>query len=414
MIQLTLLAGLVGLACVLLIALLIGQKRQLRTLQELNQHDPMPAIKESLFELLLQNQQTANTAMQQFSQQNTETQQQHLMRLQNTLRENFTGLEKQLYATIDRAHQQLREQFDKLNQTTQQQLSKMSQEVEQRLSKGFEKTNETFTNIIKRLAIIDDAQKKIADLSENVISLQDILTDKRSRGAFGEMQLMSLIQNMMPPNSYQAQQTLSNGTRVDCLLKLPEPTGHVAVDAKFPLENYKKIMDLDSNDPKRQAARGQFKLDLKKHISDISQKYIIPGETSEGALMFIPAEAIFSEIHANHPDIVETAHRARVFMASPSTMMAILTTAAAVLKDSATRKQVHVIQAHLRFLAQDFTRFEKRMENLSRHISQANTDAEQIQVSAQKISKRFVQIEQVEIPDESTLDGKPSLESTTS
>jgi len=359
--------------------------------------DEQNAFKERVFEILLQNQQSSNNTLQQFSQQNNETQQQQLLRLQGTLREHFEGLEKQLYAQIDRSHLQQREQFDKLIQTTQQQLTQISETVEQRLSKGFEKTNETFTNIIQRLAIIDDAQKKIADLSKNVISLQDVLNDKRSRGAFGEIQLMTLINNVLPSNSYEAQSTLSNGNRVDCLLLLPEPTGKVAVDAKFPLENYKKYLDAENSETQRQSSRSQFKQDLKKHITDISQKYIIPGETSDGAVMFIPAEAIFAEIHAHHPDIVEFSHKNRVFMASPSTMMAILTTAAAVLKDSSTRQQIHVIQEHLRLLANDFSRFETRMEKLSKHIQQAHSDAEQVQISAHKITKRFFQIEQAEV-----------------
>lgn len=376
--------------------------------------DSLHSFKERVFEILLHNQQSSNLALQQFSQHNSETQQQHLMRLQGTLRENFEGLEKQLFMQIDRANLQLREQFDKLNTTTSQQLNQISESVEQRLAKGFEKTNETFTNIIQRLAIIDDAQKKIADLSKNVISLQDILSDKRSRGAFGEVQLNTLLSNMLPPNSYALQETLSNGHRVDCLLLLPEPTGKVAVDAKFPLENFKKYLDIDNSEPLRQSAKGQFKLDMRKHIMDIRSKYIIPGETSDGALMFIPAEAIFAEIHAHHPDIVEMAQQARVFLASPATMMAILTTAAAVLKDSATRQQIHVIQEHLRLLAQDFTRFEKRMDNLSKHIQQANTDAEQVQISAQKISKRFFQIEQVELThDHAALPAEPQALTTT-
>jgi DNA recombination protein RmuC len=308
-------------------------------------------------------------------------------------------LDKQVHAILQRSTQNLSQQFDKLNESTQKHLLHISESVETKLAKGFEKTNETFTNIIQRLAIIDDAQKKITDLSQNVVSLQEILSDKRSRGAFGEIQLNTLIQNVLPANSYQLQQTLSNGTRVDCLLLLPEPTGKIAIDAKFPLENFKKYADNEKAETERLTAKQQFKVDIKKHIQDISQKYIIPGETGDGALMFIPAEAIFAEIHAHHPDLVDYAMQNRVWLASPTTMMAILTTACAVLKDSATRQQVHVIQEHLRHLAQDFSRFEKRMDNLSRHIQQAQVDAEQVHTSAQKITKRFNQIEKVELAE---------------
>lgn len=356
-------------------------------------------LKEKLFEILLKNQQSANESLSAFSQQ-------HMLGLQSSMREHFTELDRQIQNVLVRTTTTLSQQFDKLNESTQAHLLKISESVEIKLAKGFEKTNETFTNIITRLAIIDDAQKKITQLSQNVVSLQEILSDKRSRGAFGEVQLNTLLQNCLPSNSYHLQHTLSNNARVDCLLLLPEPTGHVAVDAKFPLENYKKYADNERSEQERQAARVQFKQDIKKHIQDISQKYIVPGETTDGALMFIPAEAIFADIHSHHPELVEYAMQQRVWLASPSTMMAILTTACAVLKDSATRQQVHVIQEHLRLLAQDFGRFEKRMDNLSRHIQQAHDDVEQVHTSALKISKRFTQIEKVELnslPEQSTL-----------
>lgn len=348
------------------------------------------AHKEKIYETLLKNQQLANNGLRDFSSQN-------LLGMQTSLRENFAEIDRQINNVLLRTTTSLSQQFDKLNQSTQENLLKISESVDIKLAKGFEKTNETFTNIISRLAIIDDAQKKITDLSKNVVSLQEILSDKRSRGAFGEVQLNTLIQNCLPTNSYHLQHTLSNGSRVDCLLLLPEPTGKIAIDAKFPLENYKKYADNERSENERLTAKQQFKVDIKKHIQDISQKYIIPGETGDGALMFIPAEAIFADIHSAHPDLVEYAMQARVWLASPSTMMAILTTACAVLKDSATRQQVHVIQEHLRLLAQDFTRFEKRMDNLSRHIQQAHSDVEQVQTSAQKITKRFTQIEKVEL-----------------
>ncbi|MBS0287928.1 MAG: DNA recombination protein RmuC [Proteobacteria bacterium] len=356
-------------------------------------------LKDKLFDTLLKNQQSANESLSTFSQQN-------MLGLQSSLREHFAELDRQIQNVLIRTTTTLSQQFDKLNQSTQEHLLKISESVEIKLAKGFEKTNETFTNIITRLAIIDDAQKKITQLSQNVVSLQEILSDKRSRGAFGEVQLNTLLQNCLPANSYHLQHTLSNNARVDCLLLLPEPTGHVAVDAKFPLENYKKYADNERPESERQAARLQFKQDIKKHIQDISQKYIVPGETTEGALMFIPAEAIFADIHSHYPELVEYAMQQRVWLASPSTMMAILTTACAVLKDSATRQQVHVIQEHLRLLAQDFSRFEKRMDNLSRHIQQAHDDVEQVHTSALKISKRFTQIEKVElntIPDQTAL-----------
>jgi len=253
---------------------------------------------------------------------------------------------------------------------------------------------------LEHLSRIDEAQKKITELSGNVVSLQEVLTDKRSRGAFGEVQLAGLVRNVMPEDSFDLQATLSNGKRVDCLLRLPDPTGNVAIDAKFPLESYQRMQDFDLGKPERVAAATQFKRDIRKHIGDISSKYLIPGETADGAVMFIPAEAIFAEIHAHFPDLVEEAQRARVWMVSPTTLMAVLTTARAVLKDDATRKQVHVIQNHLRKLSADFGRFQQRMDKLAAHIRQAKDDVEQVNTSARKITTHFEKIERVEIePD---------------
>jgi DNA recombination protein RmuC len=193
------------------------------------------------------------------------------------------------------------------------------------------------------------------------------------------------------------QSTLSNHARVDCLLKLPEPTGSVAVDSKFPLENYRASFAEDVPEAERQAAVRRFKVDVKKHIDDIADKYIIAGETSDGAVMFVPAEAVFAEIHARHPDLVEHAQKRHVWVTSPTTLMAILNTARAVIKDFETRRQVHVIKDALSKLARDFERFDHRMQQLANHIRQANDDVQQVHVSSQKITHRFRHIEQVEI-----------------
>lgn len=289
---------------------------------------------------------------------------------------------------------------NELHEILQKRLKDISGQVEQRLNKGFEKTTETFTDVVKRLALIDAAQQHIVELSSNVVSLQEVLTDKRSRGAFGEVQMAGLIANVMPEGSYSLQHTLSNGTRVDCMMFLPDPTGHIAIDSKFPLDSFQKMMDNDATDADRLSAEKQFRLDIKKHIKDIAGKYIIENETADGAIMFIPAEAVFAEIHAHQPQLVEEANRARVWMVSPTTLMAVLTTARAVLKDSATRKQVHVIQEHLVSLAKDFDRFRVRMDKLSVHIQQANNDVKDVHISATKISSRFEKIEKVELKEE--------------
>ncbi len=318
--------------------------------------------------------------------------------------ERFGGMQQSIEKRLGEMSKDSIESFAKsnneLHELLQKRLSDISGQVEQRLNKGFEKTTETFTDVVKRLALIDEAQKRITELSSNVVSLQEVLTDKRSRGAFGEVQMAGLISNVMPEGSYALQHTLSNSTRVDCMMFLPEPTGHIAIDSKFPLDSFQKMMDNEATDIDRVKAEKQFRLDIKKHIKDISEKYIIEGETADGAIMFIPAEAVFAEIHAHQPKLVDEAQRARVWMVSPTTLMAILTTARAVLKDSATRKQVHVIQEHLINLSKDFDRFRKRMDNLSKHIQQANKDVEEVNVSATKISGRFEKIEKVEIKQE--------------
>ncbi len=343
-------------------------------------------LKEYLLHAIIQSQQTQNEALNQ-----------GLLRIQESLRDNIRESDRQMKDALERSQTNLSTQFDKLNVTTEQRLHNISVMVETRLSKGLEKTNVTFTNIIERLAIIDDAQKKITELSTNVVSLKEILHDKRSRGAFGEIQLNALIHNVIPAQNFALQHTLTNGCRVDCMLFLPPPTGNIAIDSKFPLENFRIFTNFNSSEEERAQAKQQFRQDIKKHIQAISEKYIIPGETSDGALMFIPAEAVFSEIHANFPDLVDQAQKARVWLSSPTTLMAILTTACAVIKDSATRKQIHIIQEHLGYLAIDFNRFEKRMDNLTKHIKQVNTDAEEVHTSARKISNRFSKIEKVEI-----------------
>ena len=348
--------------------------------------------------------------------QSREAQLKSLAEMQAKLEQRFgdmqQGIEKRLGEMSQTSIERLAKSNDQIQETLHKRLTEISGQVETRLNKGFEKTNETFTDVVKRLALIDEAQKKITELSSSVVSLQEVLNDKRSRGAFGEAQMMLQVRNALPENAFEEQHLLSNGTRVDCMLFLPEPTGNLAIDAKFPLDSYKTMMDPDVAQSDRLVAEKQFKQDIKKHINDIADKYILPGETSDGALMFIPAEAVFAEIHAHQPGLVEEAQRRRVWMVSPTTMMAVLTTARAVLKDSATRKQVHLIQEHLVRLSTDFDRFRKRMDSLSKHIQQANKDVEEVNTSARKISSRFEKIEKVELHDEEEvemLDDKTDL-----
>lgn len=304
---------------------------------------------------------------------------------------------EELSKSLHLSSEQMAKRIDSLTQNTDLRLKEISNGVEKRLSEGFDKTTKTFSDILQRLALIDDAQKKITDLSNNVVSLQEVLNDKRSRGAFGEVQLNALIRNVLPEQSFKLQHTLSNGKIADCVLFLPDPTGNVVIDSKFPLESYRTMMDLEQGELERKTAQRQFKVDIKKHINDISDKYLIDNETADGAIMFIPAEAIFAEIHGHQSELVDYANKKRVWLASPTTLMAILTTARSVLKDEATRSQIHIIQAHLSHLSQDFDRFKGRFSNLAKHIDQAASDVKQIHTSADKISSRFEKIEQVDI-----------------
>ncbi|MES9856374.1 MAG: DNA recombination protein RmuC [Sedimenticola sp.] len=318
---------------------------------------------------------------------------------QQELSTGIDGVARQLAEGLSRNTESLGKRVDSLTASTDQRLQEISGQVEKRLSEGFEKTTETFTRVLEHLSRIDEAQKRITELSSNVVSLQEVLADKRSRGAFGEVQLNGLVSNLLPEASYSLQHTLSSGARADCMLFLPDPTGHICIDAKFPLESYRRMSNNDLSEGERKRAGGSFRTDIRKHIDDIASKYILPGETADGAVMFIPAEAVFAEIHASFPELVEEAHRRRVWLVSPTTMMAILTTARAVLKDAATREQVHIIQQHLNSLSKDFSRFQSRMDKLAGHIRLAHQDVDEVNISARKISHRFGQIEKVELDE---------------
>ena len=322
---------------------------------------------------------------------------QHQLDSVKLMQENLQHLQQQLLTGLNQRLGAQNEQITQLHQIVDRRLQQISGQVDTRLQQGFEKTTATFGDVIKRLALIDEAQKKITELSQSVVSLQEVLSDKRSRGAFGEVQLEALVGNLIPEGHFALQHTLSNGKRCDCILFLPSPTGNVVIDAKFPLESYQILVSHDSSEHQRREAEKQFKLDVRKHIRDIAEKYIVVNETAEGAMMFVPAEAVFAEIHARHPDLVAEAQRLRVWITSPTTLMAVLTTARAVLKDAATRQQVHVIQQHLHDLAKDFERFSQRMDNLGKHVAQAHKDVQDVQTSANKITSRFAKIDRVEI-----------------
>src|SRR5882762_7854938 len=305
--------------------------------------------------------------------------------LEQKHREMLKDLHEGFTQQGDRLGRNLADSSERLSAKIDQRLDQIAGKVDERLDEGFRKTNETFVNVMQRLATIDEAQKKIESLTGSVVSL--------------EVQLEALVRNVLPPAAFELQYTLSNGMRVDCALRLPPPTGLVTVDSKFPLENYHRMFDREADQVERALAQKQFKADIRKHVDDIARKYIIAGETSDGAVMFVPAEAVFAEIHAYHPEVVEYAIGRRVWIVSPTTLMAVLNTARAVLKDVETRRHIHIIQEELGKLGVDFQRFDERMKKLADHIRQAHQDAEDVQVSSRKISQRFQQIEAAEIEE---------------
>lgn len=321
-------------------------------------------------------------------------------KLHTTLAEQGQAQQALINDTMLKATTTLSLSIENLSKAVDNRLEQIGGKVSERLDEGFKKTNQTFVDVMARLATIDEAQKKIDGLTTNVVSLQELLGDKRSRGAFGEVQLEALVRNVLPVNSYAMQHTFENGTRADCALFLPDPTGTVAVDSKFPLENYHRMFDSKLPEAEQLLAEKQFKLDVKKHVDDIAKKYIISNVTSDGAVMFIPAEAVFAELHAYHQDVIEYAMNKRVWVVSPTTLMAVLNTARAVLKDVETRKQVHVIKEELAKLSKDFGRFDQRMKKLADNIRQAHENAQDVHISSQKITQRFAKIERVELADQ--------------
>jgi len=315
-----------------------------------------------------------------------------------TLLDGQDRLLGQVKATLTETTAILEGRFAALQGLTAERLELISGKVDERLTQGFEKTQRVFVDVMERLAAIDKAQSEISNLSRDVTSLHAILTDKKSRGVFGEVQLELLVRNALDPSAYSFQATIGDrGQVVDCLLTLPPPSGKISVDSKFPLENFRRMVDGDLDPGGRKAAAGVFKQDVKKHINDIADKYIVPLVTSDWAVMFLPSEAVFAEIHAHHPDLIDLSHQRHVWLTSPTTLMALLNAVQVVLREEKTREQVHIIQEHLIHLGNDFQRFAKRMDQLAKHVDQAHRDVEDVQTSARKLTGRFAKIEQVQL-----------------
>jgi DNA recombination protein RmuC len=283
-----------------------------------------------------------------------------------------------------------------LGRTVAERLDAVTKQLGDSLTQSADRTTRTIGELQTRLVVIDEAQKNLTALSSQVIGLQDILDNKQSRGAFGEQILENLVRDALPDSIYRFQETLSNGTRVDCLIRLPNPPGPIAVDAKFPLESYRAMTDA-ADDAASALAKRAFTTNMLKHIADVAGKYILPGETAESALLFLPSEAVFAELHSRFPAVVEAAQRRRVWIVSPTTMMATLTTIRAVLKDARMREQAGEIQKQVTALTEDIGRLIDRVESLRKHFGQAEQDIKQIETSAGKIARKTELIEAVQL-----------------
>lgn len=289
--------------------------------------------------------------------------------------------------------------FDKLNEKIEYKLNQINNKVNERLDENFEKTNKTFTNVLERLSKIDEAQKKIDTLSGDIVSLQSILTDKKTRGIFGEINLKHIMANVFGENDkiYKMQYKFENDTIADCVLFAPEPLGVIAIDSKFPLEHYQIMVDKTVDNNSRSQAEKLFRVDMKKHIDAISSKYIIDGVTSDQAILFLPAEAIFAEVNAYHQDIIEYAYKKRVWLTSPTTLISTLTTIQIIMKNIERDKYTSVIHNELRLLSDEFNRYKERWDKLYRSIETVSKDVKDIHTTTDKITKRFNAINQVEM-----------------
>jgi DNA recombination protein RmuC len=283
-------------------------------------------------------------------------------------------------------------QQDTMHLTVKERLD----EVTRTVGDGLTQSHTTIGQIHERLAVIDEAQKRFTDLGTQVVSLQEVLTNKQARGAFGEVQLQDLVEQALPPSAYSLQHTLSNGKRADCLIILPNPPGPIAIDAKFPLESYRALREA-KNDAGRVSAGRAFSRDVSKHINDIAERYIVPEETAESALLFLPSEAVYAELHANFPATVEESYRRRVWIVSPTTLMATLNTVRAILRDVRMREQAHLIRDETLKLLDDVRRLDERVTNLNRHFEQAGKDVREIGISADKIISRGERIRDVDM-----------------
>jgi len=299
--------------------------------------------------------------------------------------------------------QVMSEAQNQLSHNMEQRLETVTKRLGDGLSEHSKSTGDVIKQVHERLAVIDTAQKNLTDLSDQVVGLQSLFSNKQARGAFGEVQLNNIIKDFIPSSIYKFQATLSNGKRPDCLLDLPNPPGPIAIDAKFPLESYRALNNA-KNDSEHHQASIQLSKDVKKHIKDIAEKYIVPGETTDGALMFLPSEAVYAELHTNFMNVVEESHRNRVYIVSPSTLMAFLNSMRALLKDVNMREQAGLIQNEVRKMMRNIELLDERVGKLGRSFATAQKAYEEIQTSSGRIKSDISRIEDIQLQDESPAD----------
>ena len=316
--------------------------------------------------------------------------------------ESLAELKGQLSQIVQASNQQqqvLSSQLSDQSSRMEQTLSGFRQQLGQSLQQQTQSAHDNLTKLSERLAVIDRANNQISELTGQVTQLHNILANKTERGAFGEVQLENLIKTVLPPNAYAFQVTLPNQKRADCVLKLPNPPGDIVIDSKFPLEAWHSLQNADIK-AEQQAARKQLAIAVRGHVKDIQDKYIIAGTTAESACLFLPSEAVYAELHANMPDVIEASYKARVWIVSPTTMMATLNTVRAVLRDARMREQTAIIQAEMLKLLEDVSRLDTRVDNLNRHFSQAQKDISEIQTSTTRITKRSHKITELDVSEE--------------
>ena len=294
----------------------------------------------------------------------------------------------------------MNDDFTKLSESVEKRLILINEKVNERLDQNFDKTNKTFMNVLERLSKIDEAQKKIDNLSTDIVSLQSVLTDKKTRGIFGEVNLKHILSSVFGErndNIYRLQYTLSNDTIADSVLFAPEPLGTICIDSKFPLENYQMMVDKKLSSDVRDNYEKLFKTDMKKHIDAISSKYIIPGETADQAILFLPAEAIFAEINAYHSDIINYAYKKHVWITSPTTLISTLTVIQMIIKNMERDKYTSIIHEELNKLGLEFSRYRERWDKLAKSIQTVNKDVENVYITTDKISRKFETINKVDV-----------------